>query len=112
MISWNSLNNVGQLEAIKLESEQQKILIFKHSTRCSISDMALGRVEKSTPEIYQKFKPYLLDVISSRDVSNLLESTFNIKHESPQILIIYKGKCIYTNSHSGINLQNISENLE
>ena len=42
---WNELTELEQLEALINQSEEQPVLIFKHSTRCSISRFALKQFE-------------------------------------------------------------------
>lgn len=107
-MNWNKLTNEDQLEVIKEESAQQPILIFKHSTTCSISAMALSRMERNwsdTPGI----KPYYLDLLANRGLSNKVASEFNISHQSPQVLLIQNGTCVYDNSHMGISFQALTQ---
>lgn len=107
-MKWNKLTDPGQLQDIKKESSDQAVLIFKHSTRCSISSTALGRLERSWSESEaSKVKPYFLDLISFREISNQIEKEFNVVHESPQVLMIKDGVCTYSASHMGINYKDI-----
>jgi bacillithiol system protein YtxJ len=107
-MKWNELQDVAQLEQIVKESENKPVLIFKHSTRCSISASALNRVERVWSEQSEaSVKPYYLDLISHRDISNAIEAKFNVEHQSPQVLLISKGKSVFDTSHSDINLPEI-----
>ncbi|MCW3077335.1 MAG: ytxJ [Bacteroidetes bacterium] len=107
-MEWNNLNDLKQLEKIDEESNSGKVLILKHSTRCSISNTALNRLERAwKKEDGTKIKPYLLDLLNHRDVSNAIATRYNIEHQSPQILVIEKGKCIFTQTHSEIRLEEI-----
>ena len=107
-MNWNELTELSQLEQIKNESNQQPVLIFKHSTRCSISSMALDRLERSwNPEELEGLKPYYLNLIDYRPISNQVAEVFGVDHESPQILIVSDGKCIYHNSHMGISYHEV-----
>ncbi|GAA4845509.1 bacillithiol system redox-active protein YtxJ [Algivirga pacifica] len=101
-MDWNSLTSVEQLQEIKEISKNEKVLIFKHSTRCSISAMALNRLERAWKE-ETPIKPYLLDLISYRDVSNQVAQEFAVDHQSPQVLVIENGICVYDTSHMGIS---------
>ena len=83
----------------------EKVLIFKHSTRCSISSIALNRIESNEPAQI-KFC-YYLDLIKYRSISNKIEVDFQVKHESPQVLVIENGKCIYHTSHNDISWSKI-----
>ncbi len=103
------LIEVAQLEDINKLSFEQPQIIFKHSTRCSISDLALGRINRATP--LQNVTFYLLDLIKYRVLSNTVAEKYSVYHESPQILIIKNGECIFDESHNGISMQAIEEAL-
>lgn len=106
-MNWIALTEEAQLDQIKEQSKQQPVVIFKHSTRCSISDMAKGRLERKTAPENVQF--YYLDLIRYRNVSNNIAEVFGIRHESPQILLIKNGECVYDESHNGISMEEIAE---
>lgn len=109
-MNWNTLTETTQLELIKSESALHPVLIFKHSTRCSISRTVLDRLERNwNQEDLRNLKPYYLDLLTFRNVSNEVSQVFQIEHESPQVLIIEKGKAVYTNSHFGIDYAALKE---
>ena len=103
-INWIPLTSLEQLDQIEAESKGKQILIFKHSTRCSISKMALKQFEREY-DLDDKVKAYFLDLIAHRDVSNEIASRFNVTHQSPQLLLIKDGKSIYNVSHSDIDAE-------
>lgn len=106
-MNWNELSSEAQLETIKQESTSQPVVIFKHSTRCSISVMAKNRLDKAVQP--QGIKFYYLDLLQHRNVSNKISEDFSVYHESPQVLLIKNGECIYDESHNGIYLDEIVE---
>ena len=107
-MNWNKLEDAGQLEAINEESKSVKVMLFKHSTRCSISSMALNRIESNWKDSdSQHIKPYYLDLIAHRDISNLIAQQYGVEHQSPQVLIVSNGKCIYIESHNNIRYAGI-----
>jgi len=111
-MNWNQLENVATLATIKEESTTQKVLIFKHSTRCSISTMALGRLERSWKDNEMTtLKPYYLDLLNFRAISNQIAEDFGIHHESPQVLVIANGQCVYHASHSDIDYKELKNLL-
>lgn len=97
-------DNLSYRDAIQ-KSFVEKVLIFKHSTRCSVSSMALNRIESI--EHAQIKACYYLDLIKYRSISNKIEVDFQVKHESPQVLVIENGKCIYHTSHNDISWSKI-----
>jgi len=106
--NWKKLQHLSQIDSIKKESEQQPVMIFKHSTRCSISAMAWDRLKRNwKPEDSARVSPYYLDLITYREISNAIAKEFDVYHESPQVIIIKGGKATYNNSHMGINYKEI-----
>jgi bacillithiol system protein YtxJ len=111
-MQWNELKTPGQLDQLREESKEQSILIFKYSSRCSISQMVFDRLERNWKEKEMTgVKPYFLDLISYRDVSNRIALDFEVEHESPQVLIIENGKSVYNQSHMGIDYGKIRQVL-
>ncbi len=106
-MNWIDLTDESQLETIKALSNQQPVVIFKHSTRCSISSMAKNRLDRSTAPDSILF--YYLDLLRFRPLSNKIAETFQVHHESPQVLLIRNGECIYDESHGGIDMTEITE---
>lgn len=106
-MNWIQLTDEARIAEIIQLSHDRPQLIFKHSTRCSISSMALARLERGIPPAHIDF--YFLDLIRYRSVSNSVAETFGVHHESPQVLLIIKGECVYEESHSGITMNDIAE---
>ena len=104
-MEWIIINSSDQLKEIKEKSQTKLQVIFKHSIRCAISKMAKNRLEKS--KIPDNIDFYYLDLINYRSLSRQVAEDFNIGHESPQVLVIKDGKCIYDESHSAISMENI-----
>jgi bacillithiol system protein YtxJ len=107
-MNWNKLTSEEQIDQVIAASEEKPVLLFKHSTRCSISSMSLDRLLRNwKPEDADKITPYYLDLIAFRSVSNRVAERFGIPHESPQVLLIQKGKVTYHESHYGISYAEI-----
>lgn len=102
-MNWNNITTEEQIETLVKESENTPVLIFKHSTRCSISSMVKDRVERSW-NLEGKVKPYYLDLIQYRSISNLIAQKFNVEHQSPQAIVLKDGMVHYDASHMAISL--------
>lgn len=109
---WKTLNSIEQLDSIIAESNGKPSVIFKHSTRCSISTMALNRLQKLDDAFYEKANFYYLDLIAFRDVSNAIADKLSVHHESPQVIYIENGDCTYDASHMEINCNELVELLK
>lgn len=111
-VKWTALTATNQLENIQAESQTHPVIIFKHSTRCSISKTTLDRLERNwKQEELPLVKPYFLDLLSYREISSRIAETFEVEHESPQVLIIHNGKSVYDRSHFEIEFTNIKNAL-
>ncbi len=108
-VKWNALTELQQLDTIVDESASIPVLIFKHSTRCSISRMALKGFERDYAIEEDAIKTYFLDLLAHRDISNEIASRFGVLHQSPQILLIKNGEAVYHTSHSDIDAATIKE---
>lgn len=96
----NELTSLEQWQ--ELWNSDQRFAVFKHSTRCPISSMALnqfkaeGGFDKDTPV-------YFLDLIAYRTVSNAIADDTGVRHESPQFLLIHSQGVIDHASHGDIH---------
>jgi len=106
-MQWKNITNLSQVSEI--QKQQGYSLIFKHSTRCSVSMMAKRRFEMDWEIIPADTSLYFLDLISFRDVSAQIAEIFQVQHESPQILLIKDGDCILDASHSDISADEVAE---
>lgn len=104
-MNWQELNSMEQLDTIQKESHQQPVLIYKHSTRCGISGMALNRLEREWTGELNHIKTYFLDLIAHRDISNAVQSKFGVYHESPQVILLENGNVVYNDSHMGVSAE-------
>ena len=107
-MNWIELSDLEQVDQIIQQSALKPQLIFKHSTRCSISSMALSRLESKWQDD-DKIPAYFLDLLNHRDISNEIASLFSVEHASPQVLLIKDGVCIYHASHTNISAADILE---
>lgn len=108
---WNVLTAEDQLLDALEQSDESPVLFFKHSTRCSISSMALSRFEENwDPEA--KCTIYFLDLIQFRSLSNKIADLTGVEHQSPQVIVLSKKKVIYTDTHSAIDSKEILERIK
>lgn len=99
----------SQILALSNSEQLKGVAIFKHSTRCSISHAAWGKLQRQWLWDNSQLPIYYLDLLNHRPISNEIAQQFSIEHQSPQLLIIKNGKCIYHASHNGILASEIQE---
>jgi bacillithiol system protein YtxJ len=112
----NTLNNNMQFLPLESEEQLQEIksakgynIIFKHNTTCSISKGVRSQLEEEAESIPQVEKIYFLDLLAHRDVSNAIETEFDVEHQSPQLLLIKDGECTYNEALYNISAKEVSE---
>lgn len=107
---WLSLDHLEQLSSLKNQSFTKPVVIFKHSTRCSISSMAKSRLECEPNWNEADF--YYLDLLQHRAISNHIAEEFDVHHESPQLILLHHGACVFDQSHNGITVEELKEQLQ
>jgi bacillithiol system protein YtxJ len=108
-MNWIPITDASQISSIIEKSKNNPQLIFKHSVRCGTSALAKNRLEKGTAPEGIDF--YYLDLINYRSISNQVADVFQVEHESPQVLLIRNGKCVYNESHIAIRMDEITEQV-
>ena len=104
---WLLLTQPEQITGLAQASHEQPVLIFKHSTTCSISAAAKGKIERQWADSGLELPIYYLDLLRFRPLSAQIAEQFGIRHESPQLLLIQDGECTYDASHMGIRLADV-----
>ncbi|ADY53191.1 hypothetical protein Pedsa_2649 [Pseudopedobacter saltans DSM 12145] len=109
-MNWIDLTEELQIQELKIKKGRS--IIFKHSTRCSISLMAKKRVEMDEDILTDDVDCYFLDLLNYRNISNLIADTFQVHHESPQLLAIKDGECVLDQSHGEISVEEALAELD
>lgn len=109
-MSWRLIEQPADIEDIKKKSFEKPVIIFKHSTSCSISSAALSRFERKW-DAEAGADIHLLNLLQHRDISAQIADTFSVQHQSPQLLVIKNGESIYDESHFGISADLVKEVL-
>ena len=106
-MKWQILNSDTQWKQLLENSKTRTQVIYKHSTRCFTSSLVKGRLEKAQPPLEIDF--YFLDLITYRSLSDAIAAEMGVRHESPQVLVIQNGVCIYDESHTAIYMEDIAK---
>jgi bacillithiol system protein YtxJ len=108
-VKYFELDKMEQFDEMDEISAIKSVVIFKHSTRCSISRMALKQFDTEFNYPNEKIVWYLLDLLNHRDLSNEIAHRYNITHQSPQILVIKNGKAVFNASHDSIAAEDMKQ---
>ncbi|KAA8485921.1 bacillithiol system protein YtxJ [Arcticibacter tournemirensis] len=108
-MNWIPLERIDQLQEIKDATGYS--ILFKHSTRCAISMMAKRKFESEWASLPSETPVYFLDLLNHRDISAAIVQLFQVHHESPQLLLIRDGECIYHTSHGEVSADEASAQM-
>lgn len=112
MAEFKEITCSQEFEEILDESCQRKIILFKHSTTCSISARAWQEVRNFIQESSDEVLVAMIKVIESRPVCSQVTENLGVKHESPQVLVLSNRKVLWHGSHQSVTQNNIKNALE
>lgn len=99
---WNQPETEAEADSILKNSERLQ-LIYKHSFACGVCAFSKSAVESQIDKFSEIADLHFVDVRASRAVSNYIADKTGVKHESPQVLVLNKGKVLWQASHGGID---------
>ncbi|MCU0239441.1 MAG: bacillithiol system redox-active protein YtxJ [Pyrinomonadaceae bacterium] len=100
------LNNLEKLDELFEKSNEKPVVLFKHSITCPISGDAANQMSIVDSDVN------IVIVQTSRAISNEIETRTNIRHQSPQTIILKGGQPIFNASHYSITADKIEEILK
>ena len=101
-MDWKALESLEDWKQAVEASHTSPVVVFKHSTRCSISRLAL-KLTQQRWELSENTTAFLLDLLNHRDVSQAIAEDLGIEHQSPQMVLIRDGKALRHANHSNID---------
>lgn len=111
LLPWVEITSTNQVNELLHNIGEKPILLFKHSTRCSISGMVLNSLERNWTTGKELCDLYFIDLLKYRDVSNLTAELTGVEHQSPQTIVIKGKEIIYEESHNSIDARRIESLL-
>lgn len=103
----------ASVEAALKASDEQPILIFKHSTACEVSGAAYRSLREwlkaqgdAAPRVF------LVKVVEHKPVSQRIASRLDVQHESPQIILVQDEQAVWYASHEAVTPQSVTQALE
>ena len=101
---------ITDVDTILSESDNKKVFVLKHSNICGMSSDAKREVDKLLSN-NNDIDVYLVIVQNQRNISLELADKLEVKHESPQFLIIKNKKPESVLNHYEIVENNIIEKV-
>lgn len=108
---WQQIEDPSTIETILEESNNKPQLIYKHSHRCSVCFVAQGNLESAAEEILQEAEMHFVNVVKSRNISDAIAEQLDLRHESPQAILLKNGEVVWHASHGKIDADAILEKV-
>lgn len=109
--TWKNLEQVEKLDQLTTDSNHKPVVLFKHSTRCGISQHAMHRLESEWDLDENEVDFYYLDLLRYRDISNEIAAKYKVVHQSPQIIVLKNERVIFHSSHHAISIPSLKKAL-
>lgn len=105
-MNYTEIIDIEQWQQILAKSNENPVVVLKHSTTCPISAAAY---REFTSEALQN--AYLVKVIEHREVSNEIAKDLQVQHASPQVIVIKDGQATWQATHYHVTAKAIKEAL-
>ncbi len=101
MSEMHKLTSTDQVAPLVERSRQQAVLIFKHSLTCPISTAAFNHYQSFLDSRSEEDPTHyaLIEIQRARDVSKEVAQVVDVKHESPQAILLRDGAVSWHASH-------------
>lgn len=109
---WNRLTDEHQIGEIIEQSQNTPQLIYKHSYRCGVCRFSKSELENASDTLTSRAGMHFVDVNASRKVSNKIVEKFDVRHESPQALLVKNGEVVWHKSHGSIKADSLINCLQ
>lgn len=106
-VPFHPLKTPEQLEQAREHSQQEPVVLYKHSVTCPVSAAAQQQMQQLTKR--EDPPVYALVVQESRPLSNEIASSLAIRHETPQVIVLYKGRPVFQASHRHVTADRVRE---
>ncbi|MFC4601963.1 bacillithiol system redox-active protein YtxJ [Cohnella hongkongensis] len=110
MANLQQLTSLEQWNAALEASSSKPLLVFKHSTSCSVSAGAHEETMRYIEDDRSGAVDYaIVHVIEDRPVSNEIAERLGVKHASPQVILVKDGEAVWNTSHWHITYDFLSD---
>jgi bacillithiol system protein YtxJ len=100
------LNSTEKLDELIQRSNENPVVIFKHSVTCPISSGVYQIVSGIDADVN------LVVVQTARNISSRIAEKTGIRHESPQAIVLKNGEPVYYASHYDVSAEDLEKSLK
>ena len=103
---FNEIQSTEELSSLIEKSNDEAVVLFKHSTTCPISAGVYHEISNADVDIN------LIIVQHARNVSTELAEKTGVRHESPQAIVLKNGKVVYHASHYDVTASEVEASIK
>ena len=90
------LDSVEALERTITASREHLVILFKHSVTCGTSAQAHDELLEHLTKAQHNAQYAIVIVQTHRDVSDAIAARLDVRHETPQALLVQDGRVVCT----------------
>jgi bacillithiol system protein YtxJ len=103
---FSRLTDQSSLDELIERSQKEPVIVFKHSTMCPISASAYRELEPLGSKVN------LIEIQASPSLSQEVEKRTALRHESPQVIVLRRGKAVWDASHWQIKVSAVESAVQ
>lgn len=108
-LDWILLDSLEALDRLIASSEHRLVLLFKHSATCGTSAQAHDELILHLGDHRDTIQNAIVTVQTHREISDAVAKRLNVRHETPQALLIQAGHVVWQASHFRVTADTISD---
>lgn len=105
---FHSLTDVSDWADARDASESKPVVLFKHSSACPTSARANDEMSELASDDVTVYRVVVQD---ARDVSDQIAEDLDIRHETPQAIVLSNGTPVFDTSHFRVKADTVREAL-
>lgn len=106
----HALTSISEWKDARDQSNETPVLIYKHSSACPVSTKAQKEVEELAET--DDLSVYEVVVQTHRAVSDAIEADLELRHETPQAILLRDGEVVFDASHFDVTADTIRNELQ
>jgi bacillithiol system protein YtxJ len=99
---------IKDFELLEKVLHAEKAILYKHSPICGVSHAAKREVDRFV-QTNDDIPVYAIDVRSERHLSQKAAMRLDVRHESPQAILIVNGRSVWNASHFDITAESLAD---
>jgi bacillithiol system protein YtxJ len=112
MASFIPVTTEAELDGALATSADRPVLFFKHSQTCGLSAQAFDELDAWLVDAADDPHVYIVTVQTHRHLANELTRRFNVRHETPQVLLVRNGACTWHGAHFRVTSRTVRSAYE